>query len=218
MDTPTTRPIVAAYDFSESADAALDRALQLAGSRPATDLHVVGVVDDSVGPERWRGVASSPLAVTLGDRRDAELARDNLRAVVDARADGVIRGDTRLFVHLRIGHPVEEILQLADEAGAELIVVGTHGRRGARRWLLGSVAERLIRHARCSVLVARAGTYADDAALFRPEPPCPDCQARRTQTGGASWWCDVHAGDRVSPHVYSYRATTYTVGTPLTFE
>ena len=54
-----------------------------------------------------------------------------------------------------MGDPKREILQLADERGVDLIVLGSHGRRGLQRVLLGSVAEPVMRESRCPVLIAR---------------------------------------------------------------
>jgi len=56
---------------------------------------------------------------------------------------------------VRQGDPRQEILEEAKEWGADLIVVGSHGRTGIQRWLLGSVAEHVVRHAPCSVEVVR---------------------------------------------------------------
>ena len=56
---------------------------------------------------------------------------------------------------LRRGNPHSEIISLADEEGVDLIVMGEVGRRGARRMLMGSVAERVIGYARCPVLVTK---------------------------------------------------------------
>jgi nucleotide-binding universal stress UspA family protein len=53
---------------------------------------------------------------------------------------------------LLTGHPAEEIVRFADEADCELIVMGTHGRTGFKRLLMGSVAEAVVRRARCAVL------------------------------------------------------------------
>ena len=63
------------------------------------------------------------------------------------------------FVHVRIGHAAEEILELAREVGADLIIVGSKGLTGVERLVIGSVAERVVREAGCSVEVARAKTY-----------------------------------------------------------
>jgi universal stress protein A len=57
---------------------------------------------------------------------------------------------------VEIGDIREKIIDAADEWPANLIVVGSHGQRGIQRFLLGSVAESIARHARCSVLIVRA--------------------------------------------------------------
>jgi universal stress protein A len=55
-----------------------------------------------------------------------------------------------------VGRPAEEILRVAEEAGVDLIVMGTHGRTGLRHVLLGSVAEAVERTAGCAVLTVKA--------------------------------------------------------------
>ena len=57
---------------------------------------------------------------------------------------------------LAIGAPVEEIVKAAQDWPADMIVIASHGRSGVRRLLLGSVAEGVMRHAACPVLVVRA--------------------------------------------------------------
>ena len=61
----------------------------------------------------------------------------------------------------REGDPRTIILERASEWHANLIVVGSHGRRGMQRWLLGSVSEAIVRHAACSVAVVRAASTSD---------------------------------------------------------
>jgi nucleotide-binding universal stress UspA family protein len=65
------------------------------------------------------------------------------------------------------GDPAETILQFADEEGCDLIVLGTHGRTGVRRALMGSVAEAVSRRAACPVVTVRAGLRP---ALADPQP------------------------------------------------
>ena len=59
-------------------------------------------------------------------------------------------------VHVHYGHPVEEILNHADNREIDLIVMSTHGRTGLDRWALGSVAEKVIRHAKQPIHLVRA--------------------------------------------------------------
>lgn len=60
----------------------------------------------------------------------------------------------------RVGDPAETILSVAKEAEAELIVLGSHGRTGLQRYLLGSVSEKVLTHAPCSILIARETAHA----------------------------------------------------------
>jgi nucleotide-binding universal stress UspA family protein len=61
----------------------------------------------------------------------------------------------------RLGDARVEILRAAEEWKADLIILGSHGRTGISRWLLGSVAEHVVRHASCSVEVARSSKRSD---------------------------------------------------------
>ena len=78
-----------------------------------------------------------------------------------AYAAGHFQG--RLVGHLRVGDPWREIVQMASDLRVDLIVVGTAGRTGIARMALGSVAERVVRHAGCPVLVVRATDYSAHA-------------------------------------------------------
>ena len=62
-------------------------------------------------------------------------------------------------VRVVVGKPADEILHLAQAEGADLIVMGTHGRTGLRHALLGSVAEKVVRTASCPVFTVKAGTH-----------------------------------------------------------
>ena len=73
-----------------------------------------------------------------------------------ARAvDAVKAADVSAETAVREGDPRSAIVDEADEWGADLIVVGSHGRTGVQRWLLGSVAGAIVSHASCSVEVVR---------------------------------------------------------------
>ena len=69
--------------------------------------------------------------------------------------------------HVRYGFPVEEILDHAKRRGVDLIAMATHGRSGPARWMLGSVAEEVLRHALVPVLLFRAGG-AQEAGMDLP--------------------------------------------------
>lgn len=188
--------IVVGYDFSEISDIALTEALQHATRQPGSILHVLTVLDDKH--------ASSFPGIEV-DYRGADELQERLGAVVKSKVEQMRPEGLVFFLHARIGEPADMLLALAGEADADLVCVGTHGRGGVKRLILGSVAEKVVRHAHCAVLVARPKDH--DLAFTQgtaPEPPCPHCVARRAQTGGAEWWCEAHAKPYVPPHRYRY--------------
>lgn len=85
--------------------------------------------------------------------------------------DGGVSGPEVLVEHrLREGDAAAEILQVADEVGADLIVLGTHGRTGLGRVLMGSVAEAVLRRARCPVLTLKSPLPEAESASRGPAP------------------------------------------------
>jgi len=138
--------IVVPTDFSSCADAAWDIALRAARGFGAEVILVHVVVDI---PRFAEGATGTDLRDTLdGARRWAE--RELEQRVLAARASGL---SARGLV--RTGEPGREILDVAAGEGADLVVIGTHGRGGLERALLGSVADGVIRQAPCPVLSVR---------------------------------------------------------------
>jgi nucleotide-binding universal stress UspA family protein len=86
-------------------------------------------------------------------RRDEEYARRELQKVSNAELTGVDHE-----VLLRFGHPAEEIVAAETEAKADLLVMATHGRTGVSHFILGSVAEKVVRESACPVLTVRMKT------------------------------------------------------------
>ena len=192
--------ILVGMDFSDTAKVALEQAAELALGRDLTELHAVYVLDLSVatgekqpavGPNVWD--AQDTLRSVLTEQLDAARERDPKLA----------ESAVRVMVHVRIGSPVDEIVQLAGEIGADLIVLGTHGRRGLQRLWLGSVAERVVRMASSPVLVVRPKGEARKAS-FQPEPACEDCLTKRSATQGSEWWCAHHEVPLDEAHRYRY--------------
>jgi nucleotide-binding universal stress UspA family protein len=135
--------ILVPTDFSEYGETAVEYAVQLATRLDATVqlLHVVTFPTYGV-PELGVARANALVeeAVASGKRKLDDLA---------AR----LRGRIELApVRVEIGDARETIDRIAAESDADLIVMGTHGRRGVSRWFLGSVAETVVRTAPCPVL------------------------------------------------------------------
>jgi nucleotide-binding universal stress UspA family protein len=146
--------VLHATDFSSGADAARQWAMRMSRLLGA-DLVIVHVVEDIVvGPEvpvvDLERVYESQIAWAEG-----ELARraDEARTAGLATRTAVLRGSAP-----------DAIVRAAEADGATLVVLGTHGRGGVRRLLLGSVAERVVRSAPCPVLTVRETETARRAA------------------------------------------------------
>jgi nucleotide-binding universal stress UspA family protein len=144
MTTPIPRHILVPHDFSDTAECALAYALELARRLDAR-VTVVHAFEVPYGfPEAAQFTAD--MLSTLQRAAGAALG-----GVVDrARRSGVAVEGV-----LRQGAPWNEIDEVARETEADLIVMGTHGRRGLARVLLGSVAEKVVRTAPCAVLTMR---------------------------------------------------------------
>jgi len=148
--------VVVGYDFSHTGHHALRRAVALAERGAYLVIHVICVIDPH---EPIPSLPSYDGVDAMYAARVQEALAFEMQKELEA-AD--IAGRVHFFVHARIGrHPADEILELAREVGAELIVVGSHGLTGLERLLIGSTSEKIVREAGCSVEVARARRYPD---------------------------------------------------------
>jgi nucleotide-binding universal stress UspA family protein len=137
------RRIVVPVDFSEPSDHALRVALDLARALQA-ELTVLHVLEVPMYPYSGLGVA--PVDLLTPAVEPAEQSLKALMATIPPPGAGSV---------LRIGTPVEQILAVAKESQADLIVMGTHGRRGVAHLFMGSVAERVVRTSPVPVLTVR---------------------------------------------------------------
>ena len=143
------RRILVPTDFSDNSRAALDHAVGLA-EKFGSELVLLHVVQDLalILPD---AVMPTPVVnPDLGQLVDS--AKTGLANLIAAR--DLARLNPRSEV--RIGVPAAEIDDAAKELGADLICVSTHGRTGLAHFLLGSVAERIVRHSPCPVLIVRS--------------------------------------------------------------
>lgn len=144
--------ILVPTDLSAEAEQAIDYACELAQTLGARVhlLNVVGVPALGV-PELGVALTATTIDQVVVDNQTAmdDLAR---------RKCGALAGE----VLVRSGDAMDVINQTAKEVGADLIVMGTHGRRGLSRMLLGSIAETVVRSAPCAVLTVRLRD-ADDS-------------------------------------------------------
>ena len=153
---PAVSHVVVGYDFSHSAHAALQRAVAIAARAPTHVLHVICVIDP-------RSPIPSIPSYDGVDYMYAARVQEVLAVHIQQELELVdVQHRVHFFVHARIGEKAaREILELAREVGADLIVVGSHGLTGVERFLVGSTSERIVREAGCTVEIARAKKYAD---------------------------------------------------------
>jgi nucleotide-binding universal stress UspA family protein len=142
-----------------------------------------------------------------------KLADELTKPLVAARG-GVAPETLHVVTHLSYGDPAHEIVDVADRYDAELIIVGTHGRRGLSRLLLGSVAENVVRLSPTPVLVVRPVHAEEDVKI---EPLCPDCAKARKDSNNEAWWCDRHSQHHPRPHGSAYAGASYDAAKPWGF-
>jgi nucleotide-binding universal stress UspA family protein len=142
------RNLCVAVDLSEPSREALDQAAELTGALGA-ELTVAHVV--APPPASAADLLVAPAGAAEEEAREVGAALEAWRAVAEARAGRPVRA------RLLAGEPAKEIVRLAREEGCDLVVVGTHGRTGLRRALMGSVAAAVVREAPCAVLVVHDG-------------------------------------------------------------
>ena len=162
----TVNSVLFPTDFSEPSDAALPYATDMArafGARLYL-MHVPGKTGEN-------------LETTFPVGRFETAARERLGVFMSKEEIERLRPEYTL----RIGAPAEEIVRYADARDIDLIIMGTHGRSGVAHLLLGSVAEQVVRTARCPVLLVRhpkgafmkaqAANAAADVARLRTGAP-----------------------------------------------
>jgi nucleotide-binding universal stress UspA family protein len=137
------KKILVAHDGSTESDKAVQTALSLAQEFNSA-LTVIAVIPE---PYLMEIAEFERMRILEALTQDAK----NTLAGIKARAKGI----SSLKTVIKTGNPAAEILDAAAKMKATLIVTGSHGRHGARRFLLGSVSSKIVDHASCSVLVVK---------------------------------------------------------------
>lgn len=192
-----TRKIVVGVDNTDTGARALHHALQVAARGPHTEVHAIRVIEPVADPVL--GVVAASTSEELEGLKDA--LQNAIHQLI--AEDGELKV-AAVVAHVTVGAPARSIVSLAAEIDADLIVVGTHGRRGIRRALLGSVAEEVVRTAGCPVFAVRPKDHPAEARIPVVEPLCEDCAKVRFDTNNETLWCDQHASHHPRAHVYHY--------------
>jgi nucleotide-binding universal stress UspA family protein len=191
--------VVFGTDFSKASERAFRAAFEQAANHDSGQLHVVTATfavgpEPTVDPTPYAGWGAVPF-VSMSE------VQENLQRYVTAQVQALGKVATKpekITLHVAVDVPSTAIVQLASDLEADAIVVGTHGTHGVTRWLLGSVAEGVVRQACCPVLVVPP----EPTSLKEPviEPPCPRCvEARRA---GRGEWCQQHSERHGRRHTY----------------
>jgi nucleotide-binding universal stress UspA family protein len=177
------RRILVPVDFGELSRPALKEAVALAqySGASVTLLHVYEY--------SLFGLDGGPTSTIDAARQLRQAAEDSLRELVAL----YVSQKVQIISVLREGLPWTEVLRYAKESGADLIVLGTHGRRGLPRALLGSVAEKIVRSARIPVLTIHAPSPAQDDRAERHDATPALVNSHRTASPEAKLQGSRHA-------------------------
>jgi nucleotide-binding universal stress UspA family protein len=179
--------ILAAVDYSDTASLVVQEAVDLARQKHAAALHFLHV---------------NQLPVAQLDDAGQEARHAELLEWLGARLKGSqgLAPDTKVIGHEASGDPASLIVEMAGDVSADAVVVGTHGRKGVQRLLLGSVAAAVVKNCGCPVLVVRPKHH--EHAAVQIEPACPRCLAARAESQGKSLWCEQHTQTHGRRHTY----------------
>jgi nucleotide-binding universal stress UspA family protein len=188
MDAPESNErfiVLAALDGSAMTEGVVRASANFAQMRREGELHLVHVVEDM-----------RPMCDDRGRRPDPHRSADEIAQL--ARTELQSRAATAretfvgpLATHVTVGSAWKQILQLAMDIQADVVVVGANGRRGYKRLAIGSVADRIARSASCPVLVVREKDYHSGPPP-EIEPACPACLQVQAENRGMRLWCESH--------------------------
>lgn len=156
--------IVAAVDGSALTENVLDATVAEATRHRGSVVHLCHVLEDAHPPP------IEPFALGLASAEIDQRLEDGKAFLERARGYLAERAGVPVEAHASFGAPWREIVRLAEDYEADLVVVGTHGRTGFERMLVGSVAETVVRHASCPVLVVRSEVDAEPTSARDDRP------------------------------------------------
>ena len=141
--------ILVPIDFSECSNRTLEYATHIAIRENASIwlLHVFRIPDYAPTHYGWGQQDCRPAEINSAELK----ARENLSAVERE----VLSKGIKAKAFFRVGHPLEEIISVANEPEVDIVLIGSHGCSAIKRLLLGSTTARVIEHARCTVMVVK---------------------------------------------------------------
>jgi nucleotide-binding universal stress UspA family protein len=153
--------VVFAWDGSDGAEKAAALLVDW-GIFGRSEVRVVSVADAAAPWWVESGMVGEEVAAEAYARA-AEPSRQQHVQMAQEMADRLAASGLHVVPECRSGDPAQQIVNAAEEATADLVVLGTHGRTGLSRLLMGSVTRNVLNHARCSVLVVHAAELDEQA-------------------------------------------------------
>lgn len=149
-DLPYDR-ILVPIDFSEHSKRTISYATKTATRHNSTIylLHVFQIPDYVVNPYARRRENCAEV------QSHVDAAEQEAREILETFAQELLSKRVKVQPYLRVGYPFDEIVLMANHFNVDLIIIGSHGRGGISRLLVGSTAERVVEHALCPVLVVK---------------------------------------------------------------
>ncbi len=146
----TPKRILVPTDFSSFSDKALKKAVEIAAEKGAT-IYLLHVIDQQV----QQCAADYCIDATIVKQMEREAVKTS-RELLAKQAAAVTAGKKVEVVYdVQMGYPSEVIVDEQKKKKIDLIVIASHGKTGLKKLLLGSVAERVVRGAKCSVIVVK---------------------------------------------------------------
>jgi universal stress protein A len=145
------RKILVPTDFSEDSDAALRMALSIAATHQAR-IFLLHVISNTL----QQSLSDYCLDQSILNRvlnESIVFSNEKLKEVMDRVQEN---GNIKIISNVRKGQPYEEILKEAAERTIDLIVIASHGKTGFRKYFIGSVTEKVMKEAKCPVLLIRS--------------------------------------------------------------
>ncbi|HEX2876693.1 MAG TPA: universal stress protein [Polyangiaceae bacterium] len=196
-----SRTFVVGLDFSELADRAFRQAFELAAVSSTSEIHAIFVMSAAAVEPLTGFDAVQPSTAARIEEGAARLSKHVNELLFTL--GGIPNSGMHVYSHFRLDVPWVGITRLAAEVEADVVIVGTHGHYGIARWLLGSVAEGVVRHATCPVLVMPLEPKRLEVPLI--EAACSQCIESRKASRGRELWCAQHRQRQGRRHTYHQR-------------
>jgi nucleotide-binding universal stress UspA family protein len=153
------KKILVPYDFSDIATHALNFAADLARKNHSCDVSLIHVIEHPTPDTiKTMGVSDYDPMEAIFVKKMIESAEGKMQNLMSDQA----YNDIKLSFKIVLGHPFKEITEEITTSEIELVVMGTSGASGAQEFLVGSNAERMVRHSKCPVITLRKATKVDE--------------------------------------------------------